>query len=179
MKEIARKTGHGDPRSALSYHNTQGALGKQLQSDMFGENVPDVPIGVCGKRSFEEKVVESMPSKAVRFNTTTEEINYDSTLNKSEGNGLCNTNPIDSAIVSRGHLGQDECTINKSHQNQAPKLAAGMSLFTGLRNVYSLSVHIYQQKPDNYVNKNLICDDQGIAVLIVTGIHVVDGYLQH
>lgn len=50
MQVIARKTGHRYSRSALDYHNTQVVLGKQLQVDMFEENVPDVDIGRTNKR---------------------------------------------------------------------------------------------------------------------------------
>lgn len=41
-----RKYGQLDPRSALSYHNTHGVHGHNLQSHMFDETVPDVQIGL-------------------------------------------------------------------------------------------------------------------------------------
>lgn len=48
IQVIGRKSGHPDPRSALSSHNTQVVLGQKLYSNMFCENVPDL------KKSYQE-----------------------------------------------------------------------------------------------------------------------------
>lgn len=75
MEVIARKSGHRDPRTVLSYQNTQGELGQELQSDMFVENVSDLEIGVgpslINKGSLEcEENVNIKLTKSVRFEKT-------------------------------------------------------------------------------------------------------------
>lgn len=141
MQVIARKSGHRDPRSALSYHNTQGVLGQKLQADMFGENVPTVQIGVGSSPSCKRSLEDPNPNatKSVRFKTTEpcksamDDFNTHTDIGNDHGESL--------------HGSSKVIAMCQDSDISGSAVGHSMSLFAGLRNVQSLTVNVYQNTP--------------------------------
>lgn len=105
MQVIARKTGHRDPRLALSYHKTQGFLGQEIQADAFLENDRNIHIAMNGKRPVVQRNIESMPCKAVKFNDSTYQLRSPIT---TQANYLSNINTLGHSVVYSHQQGSDD-----------------------------------------------------------------------
>ena len=151
MNFVARNSGHRDPRSAQSYHNTDGVLGQKLQADMFGENVPDVAIGVGDKRSNVDGIDDVRKQKFLRF--------QDCAIGKKNRGYVRNRSGLDEKLerldedvlwdgVAVNSNSETIPNTNRLSTDFSPDISA-LSVFPALCNAQNITVNVYQNCQPN------------------------------